>query len=217
MFDLLSGALAGTEHAPRLHRLAFSSRFTVAGQEVGAIRDILRACGITPQSLARSHRPTALADLVYAGGTFGNLFRVLRDWIDAEREPWSVIRRQLRFVGVTSREQTSPNAWRWQQAADWPAELPARAVVNVSLDRFVWSYLGDQQTKLTRSYHPRLWNADEADGPRHDDRTRAALAEAVALVELGRQQETRAALARTMAAEPAYAESWLRTLVRQLG
>ena len=216
MFDLLSGALAGTEHAPRLHRLAFSSRERISGGQAQATRDILRASGITPQSLARGHRPTALADLVYEGGTFGNLFRVLRQWVTAEREPWPVIRRKLRFVGVTREERTSPNTWRWQQAADWPAELPPSAVVHVSLHPFVWRYFGDEQTKLTRSYHPKLWTADEPDGPRHDEKTREALAEAVAYVELGRRADTRSLLGRTMAAEPAYAESWLRTLVRQL-
>jgi hypothetical protein len=200
-----------------LHRLPFSSRFGVGGDDVQPTREILTACGITPQALARGHRPTALADLVSAGGTFGNLFRVLRDWVTAEREPWPVIRRKLHFIGITQREQTSPNTWRWQQAADWPAELPARAVVNVSIDRQAWNYFGDQQTKLTRSYHPARWTADEPDGPRHDEKTRQALAEAVAYVELGRRRTTRSLLARTMSAEPAYAESWLRTLVRQIG
>jgi hypothetical protein len=216
MFDLLSGALAGTEHAPRLHRLPFSSRFEITDVEAQAIRDILRASGIMPQSLARAHRPTALADLVSEGGTFGNLFRVLRDWVTVEREPWPVIRRKLRFVGVTRQERTSPNTWRWQQAADWPAELPRSSVTNVSLHPSVWSYFGNRQTKLTRSYHPRLWTADEPDGPQHDEKTREALAEAVAYVELGRHADTRSRLARTMASEPAYAESWLRTLVRQM-
>jgi hypothetical protein len=217
MFDLLSGALAGTEHAARLHQLAFSSRERVGGEQVGAVRDILHACGITPQTLARSHRPVALVDLVADGGTFGNIYRVLRDWVDDERAPWPVIRRKLHFVGVTSRAETSPKAFRWQENADWPSQLPARAVINVSLDVRWWAYFGNNQVKLTRSYHPSRWTAETLPGRRHDDATRAALAEAVALVQFGREKQTRVTLARTMAAEPAYAESWLRTLVRQLG
>lgn len=216
IFDLLTGALGGTEQAGRLHRLAFSHRGELTDSEVKPARDILRACGITPQSLARSHRPVALADLVAEGGTFGNLFRVLRDWIADEREPWPVIRRKLHFIGITERVKPGPDTVRWQQFADWPAELPARAVVNVSIGEAAWDHLGNRQTKLTRSYHPRSWGADEPDGPRHDDKTRAALAEALAYVEYGRRPSTRSLLARTMAAEPAYAESWLRTLVRQL-
>jgi hypothetical protein len=90
-------------------------------------------------------------------------------------------------------------------------------VTNVSIEGGLWSYLGGAQTKLTRSLGPRQWSAEEPDGPARDEQTRAALTEAVALVALGRRRETRSALAHTMAAEPAYAESWLRTLVRQLG
>jgi hypothetical protein len=217
MFDLLSGALSGTEWAPRLHRLAFSSRHPITAREAVATRDILRACGITPQAIARSHRPIALVDLVAEGGTFTNLYHVLREWVDAEREPWSVIRRKLHFVAIVEHGETSPNASRWQQQQAWPVQLPARAVVNVPIDADHWHYFVDGQLKLTRSYHPARWTADQPDGPRHGMTVREALAEAVALVELGRGRPVRSLLARTMAAEPAYAESWLRTLVRELG
>jgi hypothetical protein len=87
----------------------------------------------------------------------------------------------------------------------------------VSIGQRIFDYFVSGQTKLTRTFGPQQWSADEVDGPRHDDRTRAALAEAVALVALGQERRTRSLLARTMAAEPAYAESWLRTLARQLG
>jgi hypothetical protein len=43
------------------------------------------------------------------------------------------------------------------------------------------------------------------------------LAEATGLVTLGRGREIRSLLVQTMTTEPAYAESWLRTLARQLG
>jgi len=213
IFDLLGGAFGGTDHARRLHRLAFSGRWEIRRADA---RAVLEAAGITPFTLARSHRAVALVDVVSVGGTFENLFHTLRDWVADEREPWPVIRRKLRFVGLTGRQETSPKAWRWQQAAEWPAELPASNVLNVSISAQLWDYLGNVQTKLTRQFGPAQWSADEADGPGHDDRTRDALAEAVALVALGQSRQTRSLLARTMAAEPAYAESWLRTLVRQL-
>jgi len=213
VFDLLGGAFDGTDHARRLHRLAFSGRWAIEPRDA---RRVLEAAGITPYTLARTHRTVTLVDLVHDGGTFGNLFGTLRDWVADEREPWPVIRRKLRFVGLTSRQETSPKAWRWQQAADWPAELPSSNVLNVSISARLWDYLGNMQTKLTRSFGPAQWSADEADGPEHDERTRDALAEAVALVALGKGRQARSLLARTMATEPAYAESWLRTLVRQL-
>jgi len=213
IFDLLGGAFDGTDHARRLHRLDFSGRYEIRRREA---RSVLEAAGITPFTLARSHRAVALVDLVAAGGTFENLFQTLRDWVADEREPWPVIRRKLHFVGLTQRQEPSPKAWRWQQAADWPAQLPSSNVISVSISGQLWDYLGNLQTKLTRHFGPEQWSADEADGPGHDERTREALAEAVALVALGQGRPARSLLARTMATEPAYAESWLRTLVRQL-
>ncbi|MFI6826045.1 hypothetical protein ACIBG5_02990 [Kribbella sp. NPDC050241] len=56
-------------------------------------------------------------DLVFEGSTFGNLYAVLRRWIDDDRAQWDVIRRPLRFIGSTARTKTSPNTWRWQQHA----------------------------------------------------------------------------------------------------
>jgi hypothetical protein len=205
VFDLLGGAFAGTDHARRLHRLAFSPRWEDA-------RGVLEAAGITPCTLARSHRIVAFVDLISPGGTFEDLYRTLRTWVADAGEPWPVIRRKLRFVGLTGQVA----AWRSQQTAGWAAELPPSAVITVSIGEGLSDYLGTAQTKLTRSSGPAQWSADEAAGQGHDDRTRAAVAEAVALVALGQSRPARSLLARTMAAEPAYAESWLRTLVRQL-
>ena len=226
MFDLLSGALADVEE-PGVHRAALSfQRPGVATSrkwalppltpaEVARVREVLADAGVTPASLARGPRPVAFVDVVYQGSTFTQLFEVVRDWIEDEREPWSVIRRKLRFVGVTIRRKTSPNTERWQQEEEWPAALPARSVLNVSLDYPVWSYLGDHQVKLHRSFKPKRWFA-EPEGPDHTDRTRAALAEAVALVARGRTRDVRRALARAVDGEPALAEAWLRALVVRL-
>jgi hypothetical protein len=107
-----------------------------------------------------------------AGRTFTNLYRLLRTWVDEERAPWDPIRRRLRFVGIIKRTHTSPNTWRWQQHVEWTRELPTHAVLNVSIDRPLWNYLGNDLTKLTRSFHPTLWTTEDGDGPRHDDATR---------------------------------------------
>jgi hypothetical protein len=153
--------------------------------------------------------------VVNEGGTFTKLFTLLRDWIDEERQAWPVIRRKVRFVGVTSRRPTSPNTDRWQQYEEWPRQLPARSVVNVSLERGAWSYFGDYQVKLTRTYRPDVWLA-EAEEPDRDERTRQAIAEALAIVAYGRSRAGRQALARATRGEPALSERWLRTLVTTL-
>jgi hypothetical protein len=212
-FDLLSGALADSPGGRSLHRLPFSFRrpAVLKGRhwrtppltpaEQAQARRILATIEITPYALARRNRPVAFVDVVDAGGTFTELFGLIRDWADKEREPWPVIRRKLRFIGVTMREKSSPKAYRWQQHAPWTRLLPARSVVNVSLDRRFWSYLGDQQTKLTRTYRPERWLA-EAEGPDRGERTRQALAEASALVAYGRSRPGRQALARAATRRP---------------
>src|SRR5262249_32081631 len=120
-----------------------------------------------------------------------------------------------RFVGITQRQQTSPNTWRWQQHAEWTQRLPAAGVVNVSLDPFVLSYFGDRQTKLTRSFRPDRWLTADCE-PDRADNTRQALAEGVAVVAYGRSAVGRRRLADAIHGEPALAQPWLRSLVRQL-
>jgi len=227
MFDLLSGVFAGAASAPQLGRLPLSfqrpwgpsgsgwRRRPLTSAEIARARHLLAAAGLAPQALARRSKPAVLTDVVYEGGTFTELFTLLQDWISEEHAQWDVIRLKLRFTGVTIRRKTSPNTVRWQQQEPWTRLLPARAVQNVSLDWPVWTYLADRQVKLTRSYFPDRWLA-EADGPDHRDATRQALAEAVALVACGRTGATRRHIARTIGAEPALAEPWLRSLVTTL-
>jgi hypothetical protein len=157
-------------------------------------------------------RPTVFVDLVYQGSTFENLYAVLRDWIEDEGAQWDVIRRQLRFVGITWRTKTSPNTWRWQQHADFAGELPASAIRNVSLDGWLWSYFGDDQPKTAGSFRRTRWaDADVAEPPRSET-ARKALAEAVALVAAGKTSEVRRELAAELARQPGMSERWLRDL-----
>ena len=226
MFDLLSGAFSGLAQ-PDVSRLPLS--FARAGvlkngqwstpdltlSERRLAREILASIGASPSDLARRERPLAFVDVVYGGRTFTELFDLMREWVEEEREPWNVIRKKVRFVGVTSRKKTSPKTWRWHQHAPWTDQLPAGAVVNVSLDQYAWSYFGDYQTKLHRSFRPKDWTAD-IDGPERDEATRTALSEAVGVVKFGRSKEGRRSLARAMANEPTLAEPWLRSLITHL-
>jgi hypothetical protein len=227
MFDLLSGALADRAGQRQLRRLPLSfqrpgtgswrrwRRRPLTGAERAQARRIPTAVDVIPHGLARRTRPVTFVDVVHRGSTFTDLFDLLRTWIDEQRQPWPIIRRKVRFVGVTSRTKTSPNAYRWQQHATWTRQLPARAVLNVSLHPWVWSYFGDHQVKLTRSFRPEQWLAD-ADGPDHDERTRQALAEAAASSPTAAADPAAMQLARVIGGEPALAQPWLRTLVTAL-
>ncbi|WP_430784075.1 hypothetical protein [Actinoplanes sp. G11-F43] len=183
MYDLLTAMLPGDG---RLRRLPYSRLFSVwtspAEWRDGA-RAILAECGLTPYRLARAGEPVALVDVVSTAGTYRALFHLLREWVDEEREPWDVVRRKLRFIGIVSRGYTSPKTVRWQQQANWTARLPAGSIRNVSMDRVLYGYLADRQVKLTDSFGPGYTPPPVL---RHDDRTRRALAEAVAVVGLSR-------------------------------
>ncbi|MFD9957671.1 hypothetical protein [Amycolatopsis sp. NPDC058986] len=221
VFDLLSGALDGTSWLGRIHQLPLSTAFAHWGRlgdhEVRQLRTNLDDAGISPAAMAGRTQPTVLADLVSSGSTFALLYRWLREWIDDERVAWNVIRRKLRFLGVTCEYKTSPNTRRWQQVhADWTVELPASAIQNVSLEPGPWSYLADRQHKLSPTFSRWYWADENVRAPRHDERTRKALAEAIALVEAGRRRDTRESLVRHLTAEPAIRERWLRSLVTEL-
>jgi hypothetical protein len=228
MFDLLSGALAGRGGRWRTYRLPVSlhrpavrvgSKWRLrpfTAPERAEARRLLADAGLSPYALARRQRPATFVDVVHRGSTFTELFTLLRAWIAEEHEAWDVIRRnKLRFVGVTSRGKTSPNTFRWQQHAPWTRQLPARSILNVSLDPWVWSYFGDHQIKLTRWFRPERWLAD-AEPPDRDPKTRQALAEAVAIVAHGRSAHGRKALTRAIDGEPTLAQPWLRSLIALL-
>lgn len=219
VFDLLSGLLEDTPWLSRLHLLPLSLGHRPATGEADTsslLRANLTATGITPHLLARGRGPTVFVDIVSWGRTYAGLYQALRRWIDDEREPWDVIRRRVRFTGLICRTKSSPNAWRWQQHADWTADLPARAVNNVSVDFPMFRYFADNQKKLTRSFTPWFWGQAEPFQPLHSDDARKALAEAVAVVEAGRTKSTRDTFVRHLTAEPAIAEPWLRALITQL-
>jgi len=215
LYDLLSGALADTGWSSRLHPLPLSL-YGLSGQNFGdaelrQLRTNLTAEGLAPAELMRG-RPTVFVDLVHQGSTFENLYAVLRRWIDDEHAQWDVIRRQLRFIGITWRTKTSPNTWRWQQHADFADELPAAAIRNVPLDGRIWSYFGDHQSKTAASFRRTQWSDSAVTEPRRDERTRSALAEAVRLVAAARTPGVRRKLAEEIGRQPGISERWLRDL-----
>ena len=214
LFDLLTGLFTGTGLEDRLHLFPFSRRsswYRLPAPEVARARAMLAASGVTPATLT-ARRPVAFVDLVYEGWTFQNVYALVRDWAVDERAQWDVVRRKLRFTGITMRERPSPDTVRWAQDAEWPRELRPSAIRSVAVDRDFWYYLGNNQPKLTRSYVIGE-RRSAVTGPRHDERARAALAEAVAVVAYGRSAKARRAFVRALGREPAVAEPWLRDLM----
>ncbi|MGK3203598.1 hypothetical protein [Amycolatopsis sp. MEPSY49] len=217
VFDLLGGALPDPGRL-RLLPLSTASIDDWPGgrlhpAEVAQLRTNLGAHGLSPAVLAHGSRPIVFVDVVSTGRTLKQLLDVLRDWAADDRADWPAVLRRIRIVGLTRRRRTSPNTYRWQQHADWTRTVPIR---NVSVEPALFGYLADYQPKLTRSFGRYLWAAAEVREPARDDRTRRALAEAVAIVEAGRTPAVRERLARVLEREPAISEPWLRDLVRRL-
>lgn len=217
--DVLAALLDGTSHANSARLLPFS----VAGVHLATDGDMRQwrvntaAVGLSPAAIARARLPISLCDLVYQARTFTFFYDMLRAWAQDEHEAWPVIRRKIRFVGIVQAQKTSPKAWRWHQARSWTHDLPRAAVVNISMPYWLWSYLGDHQPKLSRSFTRERWSDHEfaADRPRSEP-ARRALTEAQIFTRFARSDEGRELFVRTLIGEWGFREPWLRALVSEL-
>ncbi|MFI6939782.1 hypothetical protein ACIBI4_10945 [Streptomyces sp. NPDC050418] len=219
MYDLLTGAFEGGGWEGTLGRLPLScgsdASWTPAQQR--RFRAHLGAAGYAPYDLARRKRPLALVDVVSGGSSFSVVHGQLAAWIEESREPWPVIRRKLRYVGVTPRGKSSPKHESWQQHRDWVTTLPSGHVVNVSLDGRLWHELADHEPKVTRWFPPWRWLEEEGlTGVARHKNLAPALTRAQALVAAGRTRETRARLVRLMARDPGFAQREVRAVATAL-
>jgi len=180
------------------------------------LRRHLAGLSLSPAAIIRRDRPVALVDIVASGSTLGNLIAFLRHWCEAEGEPWKQLRAKLRIVGLTERTKSSPKTWRWQQHADWTAQLPKSAIRNVSIPLPLFHYLGEGQAKLSTSYHPEHWNNEAINRPLRSSDSRMAARLALAQFEGGRLSSWRKALAGRMADQAAVRYSWFRDLMREV-
>ena len=215
--DLLSGALRDTSWRGRLGRLPVSLRpyEVYSDHERRRLREILAARLPAPADMGRG-RDAAFVDVVGYGATFGSLLAALEHWGADERANLPVIRRKLRFVGLTIEQKTSPNTMRWWQHAAWTRSLPPSAVTNVSIDRYLFHYLAGWQAKTNETHRASRWWDDDVASPPRAEYAREGLGLAVRYTEHGALRSTREALARGIAAEPAVRERWARGLMREL-
>ncbi len=218
LFDLLSGLLAETSRSDRLRLLNVGLRRVEAPSEeqLRAIYPYFAEVGLEPHALARGRRGTALVDVVDTGETLGTLLTFLKTWSDSLLADWRAVAGKIRIVGLTWREKTSPNTWRWQQHAEWVKRLRPSEIKNVSVPPRLGTYLAAEAPKTNYSFTPDWWGDEEVTRPVRDHEARQALALAVRLFDLGRMTETRRRFARTLASERAMKESWFRALILEL-
>lgn len=219
LHDALKVLLAGTGHAdvPRLLPFSIDHMERLTTADLRQWRVNTAALGLTPAAIARAERQVALCDLVWAARTFTFFFHALRGWAEDEREPWNVIRRKLRYVGIVRQGKSSPKTWRWTQGAQWPGQLPHTQVGSIAVPVPLWHYLGDSQAKLTQSFRRERWaDGDLARSRDRSEPTRRALAEAESWVEFARSAQCRQAFVRELARTREVREPWLRALIGEL-
>ena len=223
IFDHLSGLLFDSTWFERLELLHFSMRFREEAEvhkehpgAVPAMRAYLERLGLHPEGLATRPRPAAFVDLVASGDTFGRLVAFLHNWSREIRYDWNAVRRRVRLVGITEKQKTSPNTWRWQQHARWLPLLGRGAVKNVSIPFDLWNYLGNYQDKVSLSYTPSRWGDPAFSSPTYHEPQLKALRLAFELFELGRARERREEFTSLLTGESAMRHGWFRMLVQEL-
>lgn len=223
IFDYLSGVLAETSWSDRLVLFNFSMRFASLEElartnmrGLRALREQLSAVTLTPAEIASGERPKVFVDLVYRGETFGRLLDLLEHWTEEDGVDVASVRRRLRFVGITERTQNSPNTWRWYQQVSWAERLPRRSLRSVSLDRWVWRYLGDDQKKVSRSNTPVRWGAEEMMQPPRVRENLEALRLAYSIYTRASERAERSRFAAQLAAQREICEPWIRSLILEV-
>jgi hypothetical protein len=213
MHDLLGGALERTSWHDRVHQLPMSlkPRRDFTDHDTAPLREHLAAAGITPHRLARGTRPTVFVDLVHEGETFTELYLQLRRWIVEDREAWPVVRRKLRFLGVTPRRLScgggTTRAGRPSCPRPRSGTFPSTATSGTTSATTSRSSRRRSRGSggPTRASGPPI--AGRPPGAPWPRRSRWSAS--------GGKPGTRGQLVRTVTREPAMAESWLRTLVTE--
>ncbi len=220
-FDYLSGVMLPTPWSERLTlvNLSLSDRYErPAPGAAQAFREHLATMDLGPRSIAEGTWPIAIVDLVYSGGTMRGFVDQLLRWADDLRVDRAALRRRLRIVGVTSRRKTSPNTERWHQGspAAWLGEYPRIVAKNVSIPARLWTYLGNDQPKVTPSHPPWRWADPSVTQPDRHPWHLLALRQAVRVFDRGRHPDERERFAVELGRTPALRSRWGRELVLQL-
>ncbi len=223
LFDYLGGALRDTRWSSRLTMLNLSllgwstaeirKRYPHA---IEAIRAYLDDAGLSPSAVGSRARPVAFVDLVASGGTFGRMAELLLDWAREIGYDGRAVVRRLRFVAITRAVEPSPKADRWIDRSTWVHRFRPSAISGVAVPYHLWTYMGDYQPKVARTYPPDRWGDEAATTPPRADEHLRALRFATRLYATATEREERLALASELAAQPAMRADRFRSLVTEL-
>ncbi len=165
-------------------------------QSLNELKKHFKLLNLDPHSLKKSKHKNYFVDVVYYGGTYTEIYNFLKSWCHEIKEDFPAVLHKIGFIGVTSRTKNSPNTWRWHQHKDWPQNLSKNSLKNISVDRYYWSYLGDNQAKLTRSNRPKNWLHQPIEKQDYTEDTIKAINEAYFLFQISQTSEERKLLKR---------------------
>jgi hypothetical protein len=195
-YDYLSGFYLGSKPKDYLKHLNISL-YGQSIEEIGrkdpqSIEELKKHFSqlkLDPHSIKKSIHKIYFVDVVYYGGTYTEIFNFIERWSKEVNEHVSAVINKIGFIGITSRTKNSPNTWRWHQHKDWPQKLSKNGLKNISVDRGYWDYIGNTQSKLTRSNRPNNWLHKPIEKPEYDEKTLTAINEAYYLYQIAQTNE----------------------------
>lgn len=198
IYDFLTGVYESTPDEKKLVHLNISNRFKSIKQIKGdlpfsyeGLKSHFRDLGLSPNNIVHNKSGICFIDLVYSGGTYEQLFSFLEDWCKNDKVDFNAMKKEISFLGITSRTRNSPNTWRWQQHAKWVNENPQVSISNVSVSATFWSYLGDHQDKVEPANSPEKRGNDSMLFPSRDEKNLKALRFAFDIYTLGKEKRHR--------------------------
>lgn len=223
IFDYLSGLFSVTSWANRCSLLNISMRNvsppTIRDRYPGAItaiREQFSFLSLAPTQIIVRDRSVALVDLVASGNTLGNITSLLFEWARELNGDEEALKKKLRFIGITIKKKTSPKTWRWNQQVEWARNIRPRNIKNVTIPLRLWDYLGNTQSKVSRSNPPWRWGDAAMANPPHEGQNLQALRLALYLYEMGSARESRLDFASRLSSESSMTFKWFRALITEL-
>lgn len=221
IYDYLSGVLQGTTHQDEIDLLNISNRFrdireirNQSPDSYNALKQHFQELDISPQQITSSRRGICFSDLVASGSTFQQLFFFLETWCEDEAYDFKSVINKIGFIGITRRQKNSPNTWRWHQNHGWTKGNSDLYIKNVSVPDSLWSYLGDQQHKVTRGNIPEKWGRRDLLLPPREENNMKALRQAYQIFNNGVNEKKQ--MAAHLSSLPEIREHWLRALAMEL-
>jgi len=223
IFDYLSGLLCDTSWHDRCLLFNYSNRdYDVKylrkfyKGSIFEIRKQLTECNLSPYELIQKKRAVSFVDIVSSGRTFTHFIEIFFDWINEVKCDRKAVLKKIRFIGITIKEKTSPNTWRWHQNLEWTEEFRSGQIKNVSLEGSIAFYLAGVQNKTILSNNPERWGDEIMKQPPRDEGNIEALKFACKLFQCGSTGEHRLRFAHYLAKEPGMKLPWFRKLINEL-